>query len=98
MDQPFQERKTKTISIQNDERFNNSLNENTLFSQIDERIRIFNQTVNNTLVNNSTYVVGNSQCPGCGRLINNGLNYVEVANSMYPGCGGKNDNKYIIYH
>ena len=88
MDQPFQERKTITISIQNDENFYNNLNENTRFSQIDERRRIGTLNENNNLVNNSTYVLRNSsQCPGCGRLINNGLNFVEVENSMCPGCG-----------
>ena len=87
--QPFQERKTMTISIQNDERLNNSLNENTLFSQIDQRRRLgtFNEN-NSSLLNNSTYILTKSpQCPGCGRLLNNGLNFVEVENSMCPGCG-----------
>jgi DNA repair exonuclease SbcCD ATPase subunit len=88
MDQPFPERKTITISIQNDENFYNNLNENTQFSQIDERRRIETLNENNNLVNNSTYVLrSSSQCPGCGRLINNGLNFVEVENSMCPGCG-----------
>ena len=88
MDVPFQERKTITISIQNDEKLNNSLNENTLFSQIDQRKRIEDFNESNNLVNNSTYVLlNNSQCPGCGRLINNGLNFVDVENSVCPGCG-----------